>query len=67
MKLLLKFNLVFLIVFIFGLGASSYVARDLLKRQAEEVVVDRARLLMASPRQFPTSAPHRSPPCCKRK
>ncbi|MFY8018783.1 MAG: c-type heme family protein [Inhella sp.] len=47
MKLLLKFNLVFLIVFIFGLGASSYVARDLLKRQAEEVVVDRARLLMA--------------------
>ncbi len=46
MKLLVKFNLVFLVVFAIGLGVSSYVARDLLRRNAEEVVVDRARLLM---------------------
>lgn len=48
MKLLLKFNLVFLVVFALGLGASSYIARKLLQEGAHEEVLDRARLLMES-------------------
>lgn len=48
MKLLLKFNLVFLLVFALGLGASSYIARKLLQEGAHEEVLDRARLLMES-------------------
>ena len=46
MKLLLKFNLVFLAVFVAGLAVSAVVARDLLRRDAQEEVLDRARLLM---------------------
>ncbi len=46
MKLLLKFNLVFLLVFAVGLGISGVVARNLLQRDAEAEVLDRARLLM---------------------
>lgn len=46
MKLLLKFNLVFLLVFAVGLGIAGLVARDLLQRDAQEQVLDRARLLM---------------------
>lgn len=46
MKLLLKFNLIFLLVFALGLAASSFVARDLLQRAAQEEIADRARLLM---------------------
>jgi HAMP domain-containing protein len=48
MKLLLKFNLVFLVVFAIGLGASGYIARKLLQDGAHEEVLDRARLLMES-------------------
>jgi HAMP domain-containing protein len=48
MKLLVKFNLVFLVVFALGLGASSYVARKLLQENAHDEVLDRARLLMES-------------------
>lgn len=48
MKLLLKFNLVFLLVFALGLGGAGYLARDLLQRGAHEEVVDRARLIMES-------------------
>ncbi|HEX3139630.1 MAG TPA: DUF3365 domain-containing protein [Rhizobacter sp.] len=48
MKLLVKFNLVFLVVFAAGLGASSYVARKLLQENAHAEVLDRARLLMES-------------------
>ncbi|MGY4830676.1 c-type heme family protein [Sphaerotilaceae bacterium SBD11-9] len=48
MKLLLKFNLVFLVVFALGLGASSYIARKLLQENAHDEVLDRARLLMES-------------------
>lgn len=48
MKLLVKFNLVFLIVFALGLGGSSYIARKLLQEGAHEEVLDRARLLMES-------------------
>lgn len=46
MKLLLKFNLVFLAVFLSGLLVSAIVARNLLQRDAQEEVLDRARLLM---------------------
>ncbi len=46
MKLLLKFNLIFLLVFALGLAVSSFIARDLLQRAAQEEIADRARLLM---------------------
>lgn len=48
MKLLVKFNLVFLLVFAIGLGASGYIARKLLQQGAQDEVLDRARLLMGS-------------------
>ena len=34
MKLLLKFNLAFLLVFVIGLAVSGTIARDLLQRDA---------------------------------
>ncbi|MGL6109794.1 MAG: c-type heme family protein [Rubrivivax sp.] len=46
MKLLVKFNLIFLLVFVLGLAVSSLVARSLLQRAAQEEVADRARLLL---------------------
>lgn len=46
MKLLLKFNLVFLAVFLSGLAVSALIARNLLQRDAQEEVLDRARLLI---------------------
>lgn len=46
MKLLVKFNLVFLLVFVLGLAASGTIARKLLQDGAHEEVLDRARLLM---------------------
>lgn len=46
MKLLLKFNLIFLLVFLVGLAGSSLVARSLLEQAAKDEVADRARLLM---------------------
>lgn len=46
MKLLLKFNLIFLLVFLLGLIGSSLIARGMLQRAAQEEVADRARLLM---------------------
>lgn len=46
MKLLVKFNLVFLLVFLVGLGASTFIARGLLRQAAKDQVVDTARLLM---------------------
>lgn len=46
MKLLVKFNLIFLAVFLLGLAVSSVVARSLLQRAAQEEIIDRARLLL---------------------
>ena len=46
MKLLVKFNLIFLLVFLLGLAVSSLVARAMLQRAAQDSVVDSARLLM---------------------
>lgn len=50
MKLLLKFNLVFLLVFVIGLAISGLIARSLLQRDAQAEIVDRARLLMEKAR-----------------
>lgn len=46
MKLLLKFNLIFLLVFLIGLAGSSLVARGLLQQAAKDEVADRARIMM---------------------
>ena len=46
MKLLLKFNLVFVLVFVLGLGVAGYVSRDLLQRNAREEILGNARLIM---------------------
>lgn len=46
MKLILKFNLAFLIVFLIGLAASGYVARDLLQYNAQQEVLETAGLMI---------------------
>ena len=46
MKLLVKFNLLFLLVMLLGLGVSSYITRNLLQANATEEVQNNARLLM---------------------
>jgi HAMP domain-containing protein len=46
MKLLLKFNLVFLLVFALGLAAAGYVSWTLLERNARAEIAQSARLLM---------------------
>ena len=46
MKLLLKFNLVFLLIFALGLAAAGYVSWRLLERNAREEIAQNARLLM---------------------
>jgi len=48
MKLILKFNLVFIIVFVAGLTAAGYVSWALLQQNAREEVVQNARLVMES-------------------
>jgi protein-histidine pros-kinase len=48
MKLLLKFNLVFLVVFVVGLALAIVVARSLLQQAATDEAASGARLLMAS-------------------
>ena len=46
MKLLVKFNLIFALVMALGLGVSAYVTRNLLQANAQEEVLNNARLLM---------------------
>jgi HAMP domain-containing protein len=46
MKLIIKFNLVFILVFLLGLGAAAYVSRDLLQKNAREEILQNARLVM---------------------
>jgi protein-histidine pros-kinase len=46
MKLLVKFNLLFLAVMLLGLGTSGYITRDLLQANARDEVLNNARLLM---------------------
>ena len=46
MKLLLKFNLAFVLVFAIGLAVAGSIARNLLRESAQQEVVARANLLM---------------------
>lgn len=46
MKLILKFNLVFVVVFLAGLAAAGYVSWTLLQKNARDEVVQNARLVM---------------------
>lgn len=46
MKLLVKFNLVYVLVMALGVAVSGYIARSLLQNNAEQEVVHSARLLM---------------------
>lgn len=46
MKLLWKFNIVFISVFVIGLVISAVVSRALLQRNAQDEVLDHARLMM---------------------
>ena len=46
MKLLLKFNLVFVLVFALGLAVTSFVTRQLLVRNAQQEVLQHARFML---------------------
>jgi protein-histidine pros-kinase len=46
MRLLLKFNLIFLVIFVAGVLAAGKVSHDLLQRNAKQEVLDHARLTM---------------------
>jgi len=48
MKLIVKFNLVFILVFLLGLGAAGYISNELLQRNAREEIVLNARIVMES-------------------
>ena len=48
MKLLLKFNLAFLLTFAAGLSITGYMARSLLQNSANEEILSQARLIMES-------------------
>src|SRR5262245_11380730 len=46
MKLILKFNVAFVAIFLIGLGAAGYVSNQLLQRNAREEILQNARLVM---------------------
>lgn len=46
MKLALKFNLVFLLIFAAGLAVVGYISRELLLRNAREEIIQHARIMM---------------------
>jgi HAMP domain-containing protein len=48
MRLLLKFNFIFALVFVAGLLGCGYLSRELLQRNAQEEILENARLLMES-------------------
>jgi HAMP domain-containing protein len=45
-KLILKFNIVFIAIFLIGLGAAGYVSNQLLQNNAREEILQNARLVM---------------------
>jgi HAMP domain-containing protein len=47
LKLLFKFNLVFIVLFLLGIGASGYVSWTLLQRNARDEVAENARFMMS--------------------
>ncbi len=48
MKLIIKFNLVFIVVFLLGLATAATVSHQLLQQHARDEIVQNARLLMES-------------------
>src|SRR5258708_24800378 len=48
MKLIVKFNLVFLLIFALGLFVAGYLSRDLLLKNARDEVLQNARIMMES-------------------
>ena len=48
MRLIVKFNLVFILVFLLGLAAAGYVSHELLQKNARDEIVQSARLVMES-------------------
>jgi protein-histidine pros-kinase len=46
MKLLVKFNLIYVLVIALGVGVCAVIARNLLQNNAQQEVLDQARLLM---------------------
>jgi HAMP domain-containing protein len=46
MRLLFKFNLIFVLVFLAGLAGSAYVSRNLLQQNAQQEILEHARLTM---------------------
>jgi HAMP domain-containing protein len=46
MKLLVKFNLVLLLIFVIGFGAVGYISNRLLQRNAEQEILENARIMM---------------------
>jgi protein-histidine pros-kinase len=46
MKLILKFNLAFIAIFLIGLGAAGYVPNQLLQQNAREEILQNARLVL---------------------
>jgi len=48
MKLIVKFNLVFLVIFVIGLAIAAYVSRGLLQQNARDEVLQNARIMMES-------------------
>ena len=48
MRLLVKLNLIFIVVFGLGIVASGYLARNFLIQSAREQVLQQARLMMGS-------------------
>lgn len=46
MKLIVKFNLVFLLIFAAGLSIAAYISRDLLQQNARDEVLQNARIMM---------------------
>jgi hypothetical protein len=46
MRLILKFNLVLLLVFVVGFLATGYISYRLLERNAKQEIVENARIMM---------------------
>ena len=68
MRLLLKFNLIFLLIFAAGLAAISRVSWQLLERNAREEIAQSARLLMDAAHRHPRRTPRaRWLRCCRRR
>ncbi|GAA5162716.1 c-type heme family protein [Viridibacterium curvum] len=46
MKLIVKFNLILILVFLAGLGVAGYISHELLQRNAREEILQNARIMM---------------------